>query len=96
MHIWHDLRKRPNSARCGMAKYVAFQGYVDGLGLDSEFKEEEIFREIKQIAIEILGDASSFTEKQHRLNLLFEWENRAANFRTVVRSAIAAGRECCP
>ena len=79
-----------------MAKYVAFQGYVDGLGLDSEFKEEEIFDEIKQIAIEILGDARSFPERQHRLSILLEWENRAANFRTVVRSAIAAGRECCP
>ena len=79
-----------------MAKYVAFQGYVDGLGLDSEFKEEEIFREIKQIAIEILGDASSFPEKQHRLSILLEWKNRAAKFGTVVRSAIAAGRECCP
>ena len=96
MHIWHDLRKRSNSARCGMAKYITIQGYVDGLGLDSELEEGEIFREAKQIAIEIVGDASSFTEKQHRLNLLCEWEHRAANFRTVVRSAIAAGRECCP
>ena len=94
MHIWHDLRKRSNSARCGMAKYITIQGYVDGLGLDSELSEAEIFHEIKQIAIEILGDARSFPERQHRLSILLEWENRAAKFGTVVRNAIAAVREC--
>ena len=64
VNIWHDLRKRPNSTRYGMAKYAAFQGHVDGLGMDSEFKKEEIFDEIKQIAIQIetLGDANTSIE----------------------------------
>ena len=88
IHIWHDLRKRSNSTRCWT------QGYVDGLGLNRELDEEGIFDEIKEIATEILGDASSFPERQHRLSILLEWENRSAKCGTVVRNAIAAAREC--
>ena len=49
MHLWHDVARRVYS----------IQGYLNGCGLETEFTDDEIFREMKVIVLEAMDGASS-------------------------------------
>ena len=92
--LWHDLRKRSssNSTRC-CGLLVGIQGYADGLGLETELRDEEIVEEINQIVSEKgLNDANSVDENRHRLTCLLAWQGRAVSggLSQVVRQAVMA------
>ena len=89
VHLWHDLRKRSSSNSSGR---TIIQGYEDGVGLETELREEEIVEEIRQIVSEGLDDAKSECERQHRLSCFLAWQRRASSgaVHQVVHQAVMA------